>query len=298
MQGKIVMITGGSAGIGLATAIGLAQMGAHLIVVGRDQLKGEFAVQTLLEQGAAGADFYAVDLLSQAAIWRFALDIQQRYSRLDVLINNAAATFNTRAETEDHIEATLAAGHVAPFLLTLLLMPLLERSAPARIINVNSEAHRLAKAPLENDLQCRQNYSMMKAYSRTKLINLIWSYALSKRIQASGVTVNALHPGVAKTTLTSLTGAPFWFRAYVNLYSLWSTPKSCAQTSIYLASSPNVEKVTGKYFKNSVEARSSRWSYDEVLGSNVWDLSVNLTGTARSGKSIGAATAPPGLRSN
>lgn len=296
MRDKVVLITGGTAGIGLATAEGLARLGARLIVTGRNSVSGEQAQAKLSRLGASTVDFVAADLSSQVAVHKLAAEIAARYNRLDVLLNNVGGFFASRHETEDQLEATLAINHLAPFLLTQLLVPLLRQSAPARVINVNSDAHRLAKPPLDNDPQFRQSYSGIRAYANAKLLNLLCSYEWSKSLADKGVTVNALHPGVAMTALTRNT--PALFRWYLRLASLRSTLESVADTSIYLASSDEVAGATGKYFVKRKPVRSSRWSYDEVLRVNAWDLSLNLTGTLRGGRSIGAVTAPPGIASN
>jgi len=296
MNDRVVLITGATSGIGFATAKGLARQGARLIITGRNRASGEQARQQLSELGASSVDFIAADLASQASVHRLADEVAARHEQLHVLLNNVGGFFPVREETEDQIEATLAINHLAPFLLTQLLLPLLQHSTPARIVNVNSDAHRLAKPPLDNDPQWRRNYSAIRAYANAKLLNLLCTYEWSRILSDKGITVNALHPGVAMTALTENTPAPF--RWYLRLVSFRSTLETVADTSIYLASSDEVAGISGKYFVKRKPVRSSKWSYDEVLKVNAWDLSLNLTGTMRGGRSIGSVTAPPGIASN
>lgn len=295
MRDKWVLITGGTQGIGFETAIGLARQRANLAVIGRSVATGDHAVAALHAAGAKKAEFWQVDLSSQAETWTFGRDFQNAHGRLDVLINNVGAAFPRRTETVDLIEATLAINHVAPFLVTQLLLPLLSQSPAARIVNVNSELHRRARPPVDHDPQWRKSYSPTKAYAHAKFVNLLWSYELARRC-GDGISVNALHPGVALTALTESGGFPRIFTALLRLTGRWNSTSKAAKTSIYLASSPEVAGITGRYFKEGRAVRSSRWSYDRVLMTNAWDLSLNLTGTVRGGRSIGRVTAPPGLQ--
>jgi NAD(P)-dependent dehydrogenase (short-subunit alcohol dehydrogenase family) len=295
MNDKVILITGATSGIGFATAKGLARKGAHLIITGRNRAAGEQAQRQLSELGASSVEFIGADLAAQASVHRLADEVTARHDRLHVLLNNVGGFFPAREETEDQLEATLAINHLAPFLLTQLLLPLLQQSTPARIVNVNSDAHRLAKPPLDNDPQWRQTYSAIRAYANAKLLNLLCTYEWSRVLSTQGITVNALHPGVAMTALTGNTPAPL--RWLLRLSSFVSNLEKVADTSVYLASSEEVAGVTGKYFVKRKPVRSSKWSYDEVLKVNAWDLSLNLTGTMRGGRSIGSVTAPPGIAS-
>jgi retinol dehydrogenase 14 len=297
MRDKWILITGGTQGIGLETALGLAKQQANVAVLGRNAAAGERTVAALRDAGSPTSEFWKVDLSSQSATWTFAHEFQNAHSRLDVLVNNVGAAFPQRTETVDLIESTLAVNHIAPFLVTQLLLPLLRQSPAARIVNVNSELHRQARPPVDHDPQSRTGYNAMKAYAHAKFVNLLWSYELARQV-GSRVTVNALHPGIARTALTESGAFPAVFSTFLRVFDRWNSPSKAARTSIYLASSQEVAGVTGKYFKNSVAVQSSKWTYDRVLMTNAWDLSLNLTGTVRGGRSIGRVTAPPGLQPN
>ncbi len=297
MRDKWVLVTGGTQGIGLETALGLAKQQASVAVLGRNAAAGDKVVAVLHDAGSPRAEFWKVDLSSQSEAWTFAHDFQNAHSRLDVLVNNVGAAFPQRTETVDLIESTLAVNHIAPFLVTQLVLPLLRESPEARIVNVNSELHRRARPPVDHDPQWRTGYNAMKAYARAKFVNLLWGYELARRL-GNGITVNALHPGIARTALTESGAFPAIFVTLLRLFDRWNSASKAARTSIYLASSPEMAGVTGKYFKSCAALRSSKWTYDRVLMTNAWDLSLNLTGTVRGGRSIGRVTSPPGLQPN
>src|SRR5215217_6494202 len=278
MDGKVVLVTGGTGGIGKVTAEGLANLGARVVVVGRDRSKGEIATAEIRARtGNEAIELMVADLSSQAEIHRLAREFEAHYERLDVLVNNAGAMYARRWETADGIEATLAVTHLASVLLTNLLLPMLQRSAPSRIVNVSSWSHRRAKLNLD-DLQMREHYSASAAYSRAKLINLLWTYELARRLEGTGVTVNLADPGGASTEMTRSEAMPWVFRTINRLGRKVMTTEKAARVSIYLASSPEVEGVNGEYFdNNNKQIKSSKASYDEEAQKRVWEVSAKLT---------------------
>jgi NAD(P)-dependent dehydrogenase (short-subunit alcohol dehydrogenase family) len=278
MDGKVVLVTGGTGGIGEATAEGLANLGARVVVVGRDRSKGEAAVAEIkAASGSEAVELMVADLSSQAEIHRLAREFEANHYRLDALVNNAGAMYARRFETEEGIEGTLAVIHLAPVLLTSLLLPMLQSSAPSRIVNVSSWAHRRAQLDLD-DLQSKENYSPSAAYSRAKLINLLWTYELARRLEGTGVTVNLADPGGASTEMTRSEAMPLLFRTINRLGRKFMTSEKAARSSIYLASSPEVEAVSGVYFEPpDKRVKSSKASYDEAAQERVWEISAELT---------------------
>ena len=279
LAGKVCMVTGATSGIGKVTARELAQRGAAVVVVGRSQAKSEATVSQLRQQTAnPSVDFLLADLSSQQEIRRLAREFESRYSRLDVLVNNAGAIMLSRRESVDEIEMTLALNHLAYFLLTNLLLDILKSSAPARIINVSSNSHERAKLDFD-DLQHRSRYWGWRAYARSKLANILFSYELARRLEGTGVTVNAVHPGLVGTNLLANNGAlGRLLKVAVGIVGM--SPERGARTSIYLATSPEVETVTGGYFFQEQEVPSSGASYDEDDARRLWQLSSDLTGLA------------------
>ena len=278
MSGKVVLITGGTAGIGKATAEGLASVGASVVVVGRDRSTGEAAVAEIrATSGNEAVELMVADLSSQAEIHRLVEEFESRNERLDVLINNAGAMYPRRWETEDGIEGTFAVNHLAPVLLTTLLLPMLRRSAHSRIVNVNSWSHRRAKLDLD-DLQSEERYSASRAYSRAKLINLLWTYELARKLEGTGVTVNVADPGGASTAMTRSEAMPLLFRTINRLGKNLMTTEKAARSSIYLASSAKVEGVNGEYFEPpDKRVESSKASYDRASQRRIWEVSAELT---------------------
>src|SRR5215208_2893539 len=277
MDGKVVLVTGGTGGIGKDITEGLASMGASVVVVGHDRSKGEAAAAEIrARSGNEALELMVADLSSQSEIHRLAREFEANHDRLDVLVNNAGALYARRWETEEGIEGTLAVIHLAPVLLTNLLLPMLQRNAPSRIVNVSSWSHRQAKLDLD-DLQLRGHYSASAAYSRAKLINLLWTYELARRLEGTGVTVNLADPGGASTEMTRSKAMPWIFRTINRLGQKVMTTEKAARVSIYLASSPEVEGVNGAYFdNNNKQIRSSKASYDEEPQKQIWEASAEL----------------------
>lgn len=277
MTGKTVLITGASRGIGKAAAIGLAQLGATIGIVARDAARGATAVEDIAAiSGNRTVHLFLADLSIQSDVRRLAREVNDRLDRLDVLINNAGAINMTRTVTADGIETTFALNHLAYFLLTILLLPLLEASAPSRIVNVSSAAAKGAAIDFD-DLQGERRYSGWRAYGQSKLANILFTEELARRLNGTGVTANGLHPGVIKsgfgkndrglTRLGWTLAGPFL-----------ASPEKGAETIIYLASSPRVEGVTGKYFYRCREAEAPPASHDRLLAASLWEASEQLTG--------------------
>jgi NAD(P)-dependent dehydrogenase (short-subunit alcohol dehydrogenase family) len=277
MTGRVCVVTGANRGIGRATAEGLARLGASLILLCRNKEGGETVSQEIGERYSLTPEVVVADLSSQASIRRAAADIQGRYPRLHVLINNAGVIPRRREVTVDGLEMQLAVNHLAYFLLTNLLLPRLQAGAPSRIINVSSGAHSHVGMDFD-DLQAEQGYDPKQVYSRSKLANILFTYELARRLKGTGVTANCLNPGVVATGMLA---------DYMGVASEAGTastfgakPEEGAETSIYLAASAEVERVTGKYFERKQARRSSRESYDEAPARRLWELSERLTGTS------------------
>jgi NAD(P)-dependent dehydrogenase (short-subunit alcohol dehydrogenase family) len=276
MDGKVCLITGATSGIGKATAMGLANMGANVVMVGRDRGRGEAALADIKEKSAnASVDLMLADLSSQQEIHRLADEFKDTYPRLDVLINNAGVIRSKRITSADGIETTFAVNHLAYFLLTNLLLDVLKASAPSRIVNVASGEQRNASIDFD-DLQGEKGYKGAKAYSQSKLATVLFTYELARRLKGTGVSANCLHPGVVGTNLGSGVSGVFGYMVRA-LTPLMKSPEKGAETSIYLASSPEVEGLSGGYFVNKDEARSSDVSYDEKLARRLWEVSAELT---------------------
>lgn len=305
MSGKTVLITGGTGGIGKATATGLARMGATVAVVGRDRTRGVAAVEDIKRaSGNERIDLLLADLERQAEIRRLADKVSAHYARLDVLINNVGGLYPTRRLTEDGIEATLAVNHLAPFLLTHLLLDLLTASRPARVINVTGGFPGV-RLDLAN-LQAERSYLGLSTYSHAKVVMMVAAYEFAQRLAGTGVTLNVAYPGAAATAMTAgMTPAmvPVWMRLIWPAFGLImrnarpernAQPERAARSSIYLASSPEVADVSGAYFNtNSRRARWPKAVYDDALRQQIWAVSQELTGLAASVPRVGGAA---GLR--
>jgi retinol dehydrogenase-14 len=276
MAGKTVLITGGTGGIGKATAIGLAAMGAHVGITGRDRRRAEAAAADITKaSGNPAVDAFAVDMSSQAEVRRLAREVLDLYPRLDVLVNNVGGFWGTRRSTADGLEHTFAVNHLAPFLLTELLLDRLKASAPARVVNVSSGAQSMGKLNFD-DLQGEREYSGQKAYNQSKLANVVFTYELARRLDGTGVTTTVLHPGVVRTAFAAEDPSPLWRVLLPIVRPLLKSPQKGAATSIYLASSPEVEGVSGKYFINSKARASQKASYDTAAAARLWQISSEL----------------------
>ncbi len=276
MQDRICMVTGATSGMGKATAAALAQMGATVILVARNQSKGEAVRDEIRSQsGNMNVEVMLADLSSQQSIRELASSFRQNYQHLHVLVNNAGGIFFRRETTTDGLEMTFAVNHLDYFLLTNLLLDVLKASVPARIINISSSLERIGTINFD-DLQGEKRYISIFAYAQAKLATMLFSYELARRLEGTGVTVSAITPGPVTTNFGKNgnhfmnTLLPFFFR-------FARSAEEGAQTAIYLASSPTVEGVTGKVYYNSKEIHSSRKSYNVALQKKLWQVSEELT---------------------
>lgn len=273
MRDRICLVTGASSGIGFETALGIARRGATVVLVSRADERGWAAVARIRDaSGNPRVDFVRADLSSQADVRRLAEDIRGRYLRLHVLVNNAGGLFMNGQVSVDGIEMTLALNHLGGYLLTRLLLPMLTAGAPARIINVSSVAHTGRRIDLT-----RMSCAGWKGYGRSKLANILFTYELARRLAGTGVTVNALHPGlVASGFGMNNTGLFPWVKPFVNLLAVRN--EEGARTSVHLACAADVEGVTGKYFVKGRPVDSSPASYDERVAAHLWEVSAAMTG--------------------
>ena len=283
MRNRVCLVTGATNGIGYETALGLARRGARVAIVGRDPEKTQASAERIREAvpGAVVGPHIA-DLSAQAEIRRLAASLRATYPRLDVLVNNAGAIFDRRELTVDGIERTWALDHLGYVLLTLELLDTLKASAAAgakpRIVNVASAAHYRGHIDF-SDIEGARRYGAMRAYAQAKLGNVLFTYALARRVKADGITVNALHPGVVKTGFAKNTGGAFG--------AVWSLmrpfliqPDKGAATSLHVATAPELDGVTGRYFSRSRPKTSSAESRDESVQERVWALSLAQVGLA------------------
>jgi NAD(P)-dependent dehydrogenase (short-subunit alcohol dehydrogenase family) len=269
------VVTGANRGIGRATAEGLAELGASLVLVCRSIDEGRDVSRQIASRGLPPPDVVGADLSSQAAIRRAASEIEDRYPRLHVLINNAGLIPRQREVTVDGLEMQFAVNHLAYFLLTNLLLPQLRAGSPSRIVNVSSGAHTHASIDF-GDLQSEGGYDPRDVYSRTKLANILFTYELARRLGGTGVTSNCLTPGVVATRmLADYMGVR---RRGEGDSTFGASPEEGAETSIYLASAPEMAHVTGKYFERRKPVTSSRSSHDEAAARRLWEISERLTG--------------------
>jgi NAD(P)-dependent dehydrogenase (short-subunit alcohol dehydrogenase family) len=282
MRGKVVLVTGATRGIGQETAKALAAMGATVVAVGRSAERGA-ATMSAIQSKVSGAkvDFLCADLSSQGAIRQLSDEFKRRYQRLDVLVNNAGGIFMRRRESVDGIEYTWALNHLSYFLLTNLLLDVLKDSAPTRVVNVSSDAHTLVNGIHFKDPEFKRGlFNPQRAYGQSKLANILFTRELAKRLQGTGVTANAVHPGFVATGFLRNNGFLF------NILMMLARPvarsvEKGAETVIYLASSPEVEGVSGKYFYDKRPTQTSGAGYDEDAGRQLWELSEEQIAVSR-----------------
>jgi retinol dehydrogenase 12 len=277
MRGKTVVITGGTSGIGEVSAVALAKMGARIILVARDKARGDATLARLRDSAPGIAhNVYFADLLRLAEMKRVAAQISDHESRIDVLINNAGALFGRRRVTEDGLEYTFALNHMAYFVMTAGLRERLIASGPARIISTASAMHQNATLDFD-DLQSAKGFGAVKAYSRSKLCNILFTRELARRLCGTGVTANCLHPGFVATRFgdqsDGLISPLVWLAKFFAM-----SPAKGAETIVYLASSPDVAETTGQYFYKSVPTRPSSWAQDDRSALLLWQLSTALAG--------------------
>ncbi len=278
MQGKICLVTGATSGMGKETALGLARLGATVVLVARSKSKGEETRQEIARQsGNDDIDLLLADLSSQQEVRKLADEFKAKYKRLDVLVNNAGGVFTKRQTTVDGLEMTFALDHLAYFLLTLLLLDTLKASVPARIINISSQGEVFGKINFD-DLQGEKSYGFFgsNAYAQAKLANVMLTYELARRLEGTGVTVNAVGPGLVATNLGANNGGIFG--AFTSLAKrLAKTPADAARTAIRLASAPELQNETGKFYYNEREIHSSKRSHNVATQKRLWNVSEELT---------------------
>ncbi len=279
MNGKTVVVTGANTGIGLETAAGLAEMGARTILTSRDPAKGKAAVAAIkARHPTADITDMQLDLASLQNVRDFAKRVADNCDRLDVLVNNAGLMQDKRSETEDGFETTLQVNHLGPFLLTNLLLDQIKASAPARIVNVASSSHRGAKIAFD-DLNSEESFSVMRVYGMTKLANVLFNRELARRLTGTGVTANALHPGTVRTGWGRDGDAHGWLALGVRIGGIFFlSPQKGARTSIYLASSPEVEERNGEYWVRCHSVKPSKAGSDDEAARRLWDVSAEMVG--------------------
>ncbi len=278
MKDKVCLVTGATAGLGKATARQLARQGATVIVVGRDPEKSRATVNEIKQQtGNPNVESMLADLSVQKEVRALAEQFKSKYQSLNVLVNNAGAIFLRHQESADGIEMTFALNHLNYFLLTNLLLDTLKASAPARIINVSSRAHVRVPGLNFDDLQNQKGYAGQQVYGQSKLANVLFTYELARRLEGTRITVNALHPGFVATRFATNNGVLARLaRPLLDLFAI--SVEEGTQTMVYLATSPEVEGMTGKYFYRQQAIPSSPASYDEAAARRLWDVTAMMTG--------------------
>lgn len=291
MTGKTVLITGGTGGIGKAAAIGLASLGARVGITGRDRARAEQAAGEISrESGNSAVDVFVADMSAQAEVRRLAGEVLAAYPRLDVLVNNVGGFWAHRHVTADGLEHTLALNHLAPFLLTNLLLERLIASAPARIVTVSSAAQSTGRIDFD-DLMGERKYSGQRAYNQSKLANVMFTYELARRLEGTGVTATTMHPGVTNTGFSAEDPAR-WFAPLVALMRpFMRSPERGADTAVYLASSSEVEGVSGRYFSDRKVRKSNESSYDAATTARLWSVSAELVGLPAEARPVEVPTA-------
>jgi NAD(P)-dependent dehydrogenase (short-subunit alcohol dehydrogenase family) len=276
MKGRVCIVTGATAGIGKATAHRLAELGATVVAIARDAHKGKATVAEIQARtGNRDVSLLLCDFSSQADVRRVAAEFREKHDALHVLVNNAGAVLGEHRITPDGLEATFATNHMGYFLLTTQLLDLLVASAPARVVSVASDAHQWGGLDLDDLRWERRRYVPMQAYGASKLANVLFAAELARRLAGKGVTSNSLHPGVIASNFGQ--SGPAWVRFGVSLLKpLLTTPEKGAATSLHLATSAEVEGITGKYWKNKKVVRASRTAQDEALARRLWEVSEQL----------------------
>jgi retinol dehydrogenase 14 len=277
MAGRTVLVTGGTGGIGLATAVGLAAMGARAAVTGRNRERAEAAARQVRSAGGGDVDVFVADLSSMAEVRRLAEEVLARLSVVDVLVNNVGGYWRSRHVTADGLERTFALNHVAPFLLTALLLDRLKESPSARVVTVSSNMHAFGKMDFD-DLQGERSYSGGRAYNQSKLANLLFTYELARRLDGTSVTATALHPGVVSTSFGAEDPARLQHLLLPVMRRFMKSPARGAVTSIHAASAPEIGTMSGQYLVKSKPKRSSKRSRDEAAADRLWRTSLDLVG--------------------
>ncbi|MDX1586643.1 MAG: SDR family oxidoreductase [Balneolaceae bacterium] len=279
MENKLCMVTGANSGIGKSTAMALAKQGAYVVMVCRNEERAEKARKDIIDStGNTGVEVMLADFAYQYEIRELADHFNSKFEELDVLINNAGMIASKREETIDGIEKTLAVNHLGSFLLTNLLLDTLISADSARIVNVSSEVHRLGASVFDlDDLQLEQDFTPIKAYGVSKLCNIMFTRELARRLKDTPVTANALHPGVVSTQLAEEAG---WLMKLFYLIGtpFMRSPSKGAETPVYLASSDEVEGISGKYFKSKKQVKPAAIALREDLNRKLWEKSEELTG--------------------
>lgn len=276
MAGKTVLITGGTGGIGRAAAIGLASLGAQVGITGRDRARAVDAAAAITrESGGPAVDVFVADMSSQAEVRRLAIGVLATYPRLDVLVNNVGGFWAHRHLTADGLEHTFALNHLAPFLLTNLLLDRLIASSPSRVVTVSSGAHAMGRIDFD-DLVGEQDYSGSRAYNQSKLANVMFTYELARRLEGTGVTANAMHPGLTSTSFSAEDPALGLLVRIMRPFM--RSPAKGADTAVYPASAPEVAGITGQYFADRKIKKSSKSSFDTAAAARLWQMSADLVG--------------------
>lgn len=277
LAGRTVLVTGATSGIGRATALGLATMGAHVATTGRDRGRTQDVARKISAAGGRNVEVFVADLSYQAQVRRLASEVLEGLPRRDLLVNNVGGYWSSRHVTAGGLEHTFALNHLAPFLLTNLLLDRPERSAPARVVTVASNAQATGRIDFDH-LQGVRSYSGGRAYSQSKLANVLFTYQLASRLRESAVTANALHPGVVRTSFGAEDPTRIQRLVIPFLRPVLKSPPRGATTSIHLASAPELEQVSGGYFANRRPTRSSTCSYDQAVAARLWEASADLVG--------------------
>jgi NAD(P)-dependent dehydrogenase (short-subunit alcohol dehydrogenase family) len=276
MAGRTVLVTGGTGGIGKATATGLAAMGARVAITGRDRARAEAAAADIRTAGGPPVEIFVADLSSQVEVRGMAAEVLAALPTLSVLVNNVGGFWNDRHVTVDGLERTFALNHLAPFLLTHLLVDRLVAGAPARIVTLSSDAQRMGRIDFD-DLQGERSWSGQRAYNQSKLANILFTHELARRLKGTRVTANVVHPGVVRSGF-GLEEPGRIQRVMTPFRGFWKSPEQGARTPIHLASSPEVEGITGRYWANCRPRRSSARSYDDAVALRLWEVSSELVG--------------------